>query len=163
MPDPGSHAHDVPAAPGGLVLRSPAFADHAPIPARYGLDGGNESPPLEWSAPPAGTVELALLCEDPDAPSGRFTHWVVAGIPPTVTGLGRGLPAGATAGRNDFGRPGWGGPRPPVGDEPHRYVFRLFAVDRPLRLGPHTTGDELRAAVGGHHLATGTLVGLFAR
>lgn len=160
----GSPGIDEPApAGGGMALRSPAFADHAPIPGRHARDGEQVPPPLEWSQVPDDAAELALLCEDLDAPSG-FCHWVVTGIPPAATGIGdRVLPEGAREGRNDYGEPGWGGPRPPVGDEPHRYAFRLYALDRPLGLGPEASGTEVRAALDGHHLATGALVGLFAR
>ncbi|WP_137812340.1 YbhB/YbcL family Raf kinase inhibitor-like protein [Gandjariella thermophila] len=149
---------------GGLVLRSSAFSDHAVIPDRYSFEGGNTSPPLEWADLPPGTRELALVCEDPDAPGGTFVHWVLAGISPETGGIAEGRPPeGAVVGRNGFGRRGWGGPRPPVGDQPHRYFFRLYASDRPLDLGPAPSADDLRAAVSGHELATGTLVGLFAR
>ncbi|WP_308258441.1 YbhB/YbcL family Raf kinase inhibitor-like protein [Saccharothrix obliqua] len=149
---------------GGLDLRSAAFSGHTLIPDRYSRDGGNTSPPLRWSSAPSGAEELALLCEDPDAPGGTFTHWVVTGIPADVTSVEEGsTPDGASVGRNDYGDTGWGGPQPPVGDEPHQYVFRLFAVDRPLGLGDGVTADDLRAAIDGHVLAGGTLVGLFGR
>jgi Raf kinase inhibitor-like YbhB/YbcL family protein len=160
-PDAGDYAQ--PHA-GGLLLRSSAFNDHTIIPDRYSYEGGNASPPLEWTDLPAGTRELALVCEDPDAPSGTFVHWVLAGISPRSTGIAEDSPPrDAVAGRNDFGHRGWGGPRPPVGDQPHRYFFRLYASDRALNLGDGASADELRAAVAGHDLATGTLVGLFAR
>lgn len=151
-------------AAGVLALRSPAFADHGVIPDRYTLEGANTSPPLDWSAPPEGTAELALLCEDPDAPGGPFTHWVVVAIPPDAAGIPEGrLPKGAVAGRNDFGELGWSGPRPPVGDNPHRYVFRLSALDRPLGLSEGALAAEVQAAARDHVLARGTLVGRFAR
>jgi Raf kinase inhibitor-like YbhB/YbcL family protein len=122
------------------------------------------SPPLEWAQAPEGTVEFALICEDPDAPNGTFTHWVLTGIPGSATALDEGsVPPGAVQGRNDFGEPGWGGPRPPVGDEPHRYFFRLYALDRSLGLGEEATGDDVHRAVDGHELPTGTLIGVFAR
>ncbi|MBB5802600.1 Raf kinase inhibitor-like YbhB/YbcL family protein [Saccharothrix ecbatanensis] len=149
---------------GGLNARSAAFSGHTMIPDRYSYEGGNTSPPLEWSDVPSGTAELALLCEDPDAPSGTFTHWVVTGIPADVTSIEEGaVPPGAVVGRNGFGEQGWGGPRPPVGDEPHRYIFRVYAVDRPLGLGEGVTADDLRSAIKGRVLAHGTLVGLFGR
>ncbi|MFD1151140.1 YbhB/YbcL family Raf kinase inhibitor-like protein [Saccharothrix hoggarensis] len=149
---------------GGLHARSSAFSGHTMIPDRYSRDGGDTSPPLEWSDVPAGTAEVAVLCEDPDAPGGTFTHWVVTGIPADVTAIEEGsVPSGAVVGRNDYGDVGWGGPRPPVGDEPHRYFFRVYAVDRPLGLGEGVTGDDLRGAVKGRVLAHGTLVGLFGR
>lgn len=149
---------------GGLHARSTAFSGHTLMPARFSLDGGNTSPPIQWDEVPPGTAEVALVCEDPDAPGGTFTHWVVTGIPADVNSIAEGsLPAGVTEGRNDFGESGWGGPRPPVGDEPHRYFFRLFAVDRRLDLGPDASAQDVHAAVRGHVLAKGTLVGLFGR
>lgn len=150
--------------PGTFPLRSAAFADHGLIPVQYSRDGGNISPPLEWSDVPSDTVELALLCTDPDAPSGTFTHWAVAGIPATATGFGEGeLPAGVVVGRNDFGQLGWGGPRPPIGDSPHRYFFRLFALTQGLNLAEGFPPAELRPAVERHRIAVATLVGTFAR
>jgi Raf kinase inhibitor-like YbhB/YbcL family protein len=150
--------------PGEIELRSAAFSDHTPIPNRYSYEGGNLSPPLEWDGIPDGTAELVLLCEDPDAPSGTFTHWVVTNISPSATGVAEGtLPKGATPGRNGFGKLGWGGPRPPVGEDPHRYFFRLCAADAPLRLGEGATAEKVHAALGRHTLAQGTLVGLFSR
>jgi Raf kinase inhibitor-like YbhB/YbcL family protein len=150
--------------PGEITLRSPAFSDHDFIPRRFTGAGDNAVPTIEWSAPPAGTAELELICEDIDAPGGSFIHWVVTGIPPRTPAIEDGrLPQGAACGPNGFGETGWGGPMPPVGDEPHRYVFRLFAVDTPLRLGAGASAAHVRHAVEGHDLATGTLVGLFGR
>ncbi|WP_217697420.1 YbhB/YbcL family Raf kinase inhibitor-like protein [Nocardia donostiensis] len=155
-----------PAATSGspIELRSAAFHEHTLIPERYAYDGENISPPLEWGGIPDGTREIALLCEDPDAPTGTFTHWAVTGIAPDATGVDTGaLPAGSVVGRNDFGELGWSGPRPPVGDEAHRYFFRLYAVDRPLGMPEGSEPGEVRAALTGHITATGTLVGLFGR
>ena len=119
----------------GIQLRSPSFGDHQPIPARHAKDHDNLSPALEWSGVPQEAVELAVLCEDPDAPRGTFTHWVLAGLQPTATGLAEGEhPAAAVEGRNDFGEEGWSGPLPPVGDSPHRYFFRVYAASAPLGL-----------------------------
>ncbi|EHK88183.1 YbhB/YbcL family Raf kinase inhibitor-like protein [Saccharomonospora azurea] len=147
----------------GLELRSPAFNDNTYIPERYSRQGGNEVPPLQWTHVPDGTEELALVCEDPDAPGEVFVHWVVTAIPPDVGSIEEAAPSNATLGRNSFGDLGWGGPQPPVGDDPHRYFFRLYAVDRPLGLGEGATAEDVHAAADGHVLATGTLVGLFAR
>ncbi|CAM3100591.1 YbhB/YbcL family Raf kinase inhibitor-like protein [Saccharomonospora xinjiangensis] len=147
----------------GLELRSPAFNDGTLIPSRYSHQGGNQIPPLQWTHVPEDTEELVLLCEDPDAPGGTFTHWVVAAIPPDVTEIEDAAPGSAVQGRNGFGDLGWGGPQPPVGDGAHRYYFRLYAVDRPLGLGEGATAGDVHAAVADHVLATGTLVGLFAR
>ena len=170
MPTPGSHRDDVPRTrlaeldDSGVTLRSPAFSDHTLIPGRFSMDGENASPPLEWSEPPEGTVELALLCEDPDAPSGTFLHWLLTQIDPSRRGVAEGeQPGEATAWKNDFGRNGYGGPRPPIGDEAHRYFFRLYALAEPLDVAPGADLDEVRAALDARKLATGTLVGLFAR
>jgi Raf kinase inhibitor-like YbhB/YbcL family protein len=147
----------------GIELRSPGISDHAPIARRYARDGGNVSPALEWSGVPDGTVELALLCEDPDAPSGTFTHWALAGIDPATTGVAENETPGAVVGTNDFGERGYGGPQPPVGDDAHRYVFRIIAASEPLGLRPGFSGEDLRRAVAGKELASGTLIGLYQR
>lgn len=104
----------------------------------FGCEGENVSPALAWKAPPAGTKSFALLVHDPDAPTGGagWWHWVVYNLPASANGLAQGagsadgarLPAGAVQHRTDFGSPGWGGPCPPVGDQPHRYVFTLHAL-----------------------------------
>lgn len=147
-----------------IELRSPAFNDHDLIPARYSHEAGDVSPPLEWSGVPGGTAELALVCEDPDAPTGTFVHWLLARIPPTTMSLGPGeRPEGTVAGRNDYGTAGYGGPHPPVGDPPHRYFFRLYAVREPLGLSSGFTADDLRRAVEGKVLASGNIVGTYGR
>jgi Raf kinase inhibitor-like YbhB/YbcL family protein len=162
--DPSIDEPQPPPEGGGIELRSAAFNDHTLIPDRYSAEGDNISPPLEWSQPPDGTEELALVCEDPDAPGGTFVHWVLSGIPAGSRGMEQGtVPDGAVAGRNDFGELGWGGPRPPVGDDSHRYFFRLYAADRPLGLREGATAADLRSALDGHELALGNLVGLFGR
>ncbi len=147
-----------------IELRSPAFSDHATIPTRYTKDGEDLSPPLEWSGVPEGTAELAILCEDPDAPRRTFIHWVVSGIDPSVTALAEGeVPETAVEGRNDYGDIGYGGPLPPPGDPAHRYFFRIFAASEPLGLSPGGTADDLRRALEGRELARGTIVGLYQR
>lgn len=147
-----------------ITLRSPAFSDHAPIPARYSRDGDNLSPPLEWQGIPEGAVELALLCEDPDAPGGTFVHWVLGAIDPSTPGLGEGeRPPGAVEGSNDYGGQGYGGPQPPVGDPAHRYFFRVYAASAPLGLQPGATADDLRRALEDTEIAQGTLIGLYQR
>ncbi|WP_327115082.1 YbhB/YbcL family Raf kinase inhibitor-like protein [Nocardia sp. NBC_01730] len=147
-----------------IELHSTAFSDRTLIPKRHSYDGENIAPPLDWSGIPSGTEEIVLLCEDPDAPTGLFTHWVLTGMAPTATGVSAdATPPGAVASRNDFGEVGWSGPRPPVGDDPHRYFFRLYAIDRRLGCREAATGDEVRNVLSNHVLATGTLVGLFRR
>ena len=132
----------------GIELRSPSFGDHQPIPARHAKDHDNLSPALEWSGVPEEAAELTVLCEDPDAPGGTFTHWVLAGLQPTMTGLSEGeSPVAAVEGRNDFGEEGYGGPLLPVGDGPHRYVFRVYAASAPLGLTGAPSAEDLRRAL----------------
>jgi Raf kinase inhibitor-like YbhB/YbcL family protein len=149
----------------GVELRSSAFNDHDLMPGRLSKPGGNVSPPLRWSGIPDGTEELVLLCEDPDAPGGEpFLHWLVTGIDPNTTGVDEGqVPQGGQEWPNGFGTTGWGGPQPPKGDNPHRYFFRLYAVSRPLDVPPTPMAEQARRAAEQRELASGTLVGTFAR
>ena len=147
--------------PGNVIgLRSPAFNDYASMPSRHSRDGGNRSPALEWDEPPHGTREVVVLCEDIDAPQGPFLHWLLTGIDPCVRSLDEGGAPPAKSWRNDYGEEGYGGPQPPVGDEPHRYVFRLYALSSPLALSPGADLDEVKATLEKDPLATGTLTGL---
>ncbi|MDB1086377.1 YbhB/YbcL family Raf kinase inhibitor-like protein [Streptomyces sp. ACA25] len=148
----------------GIELRSAALSDQDPIPGRYARDGDNVSPPLAWSGVPDAAQELLLLCEDPDAPSGTFVHWLVTGIAPDSTGVPAGeTPPGGTEWTNGFGDLGWGGPRPPAGDPAHRYFFRLYALAGPPSLPERPTADDVHAAVDGRHLAGGALQGIYQR
>jgi Raf kinase inhibitor-like YbhB/YbcL family protein len=148
----------------GIELRSPSFGDQQPIPSRHAKDRDNLPPALEWSGVPEEAIELAVLCEDPDAPSGIFTHWVLAGLEPTATGLAEGeRPAAAVEGHRDFGEEGYSGPLPPVGDGPHRYFFRVFAASAPLGLAAGASAQDLRRALEGREVASGTLVGTYQR
>jgi Raf kinase inhibitor-like YbhB/YbcL family protein len=154
----------VPEAPMTITLRSPAFADGDSIPRRFTCDGDDVSPPLEWSGVPSSTVELALLVEDPDAPGGTFVHWVLWGLDGGLSGLGEGdVPVQARAGRNDFGRAGWGGPCPPRGSDPHRYVFTLLALSDPLAVEAEVSADDVKRAADGKVLAEGRLTGRYGR
>jgi Raf kinase inhibitor-like YbhB/YbcL family protein len=164
-----------------IALRSPAFTDEGMIPKEYTCDGAGGSPPLEWSGVPQNARELALIVDDPDAPMGTFSHWVVVGLPSGLKGLKKGVPAegivptasmltegeaeleaGSRQGKNDFGEVGYGGPCPPSGT--HRYVFRLYALDAPLGLAAGSpTRSEVLEAVKGHILAEGRLIGRYAR
>ncbi|MGP3980847.1 YbhB/YbcL family Raf kinase inhibitor-like protein [Streptomyces sp. KR80] len=149
----------------GIELHSSAFSDHTVIPRHYSKDGDNVSPPLTWSGVPDEAAELVLLCEDPDAPSGTFVHWLVTGIPPDKSGLDAGeTPPGAHAYTNGFGDDGWDGPLPPVGDNAHRYIFHLYALPDRLSLSDRPTAREVHRAVDRQgELASGTLVGLYQR
>ncbi len=151
-----------------LPFSSPAFTNGAAIPAKYSCDGKNVSPPLKWSGVPSGTKSLALLVEDPDAPSGLWVHWVLFALPPTTTELpedvakSQYLPGGARQGLNDFRHLGYGGPCPPSG-KPHRYFFKLYALDAPSELQPGATRKELLQAMERHVLAEGELMGTYKR
>ena len=151
-----------------LALTSPAFRPGERIPTEYTADGRNVSPPLRWAGVPSGAKSLALLCEDPDAPKGLFVHWVAFNIPPQVTELDEGVPAqetlsdGTTQGTNGFGKLGYGGPSPPAG-KPHRYIFRLYALDEQLELPAGTDREGLLPALRGHTLGQGELIGTYGR
>jgi len=150
-----------------LRVESAAFSQGKPIPAQYTADGRDVSPALSWSGAPPGARSLALVCEDPDAPRGTWVHWVLYDIPPSVTSLPEAVPPResvpgvGTHGKNDFGKPGYGGPAPPSGT--HRYFFRLYALDRSLSLAAGATARELRRAMEGHVLAQGELMGTYSR
>jgi Raf kinase inhibitor-like YbhB/YbcL family protein len=155
-----------------IRLESPAFTSGGAIPKLYTCDGKDVSPPLTWSGIPENARSVALVCEDPDAPRGTWTHWVIFDIPASVKELGEGIPAqervdlgtgGKTAlhGKNDFGKTGYGGPCPPSGT--HRYSFRIYALDGTLDLGPDTTRERLLGAIRGHVLAEGQLMGKYSR
>src|SRR3954464_15271052 len=119
-----------------IVVKSPTFTEDHPIPAKYTGDGTDTSPPLTWSGVPHGTRSLVLLCEDPDAPRGTWSHWVLYNLPPETRALEEGVsspPAGALERTNDFGRPGYRGASPPPG-APHRYYFTLTALSVELKL-----------------------------
>jgi Raf kinase inhibitor-like YbhB/YbcL family protein len=148
-----------------LVLRSSAFADGAAIPPAFAHDRGDRSPALSWDGVPDGTAALVLLVDDPDAPvPGSFVHWVVCNLDPARLGVAEGeVPAEGKIGANGFGTAGYLGPAPPRGDQPHRYVFRLLALDAPLRLGGLPSYAEVEAAADGHVLAEAVLHGTYQR
>ena len=144
-----------------VELMSAAFGDGEQIPVRHTCDGDDVSPPLAWTAPPDGTVSIALCLDDPDAGHYPFTHWLAWSLPAVAGGLGEGEPAPAE-GRNDFGAPGYRGPCPPPG-KPHRYVFRLYALDAELELRPADRRLSFDAALEGHVLETAALTGAYGR
>jgi Raf kinase inhibitor-like YbhB/YbcL family protein len=146
-----------------IVVSSPAFSDGDEIPQRFTCDGADVSPPLEFAGIPENTAELALLVEDPDAPAGTFTHWVMWGVDPGQARLGEGeVPAGAVEGTNGFGRLGYGGPCPPPGP-PHRYVFTVFALSEPLDLPAGSSAADLKRAMTGKVVDSGQLTGWYQR
>jgi Raf kinase inhibitor-like YbhB/YbcL family protein len=151
-----------------VELTSMAFQPGATIPKQYTGDGADQSPPLRWSEPPKGTQSLALICDDPDAPRGTWVHWILFNLPAQTRELGEGVPTietlgtGTKQGKNDFGQIGYGGPAPPKG-KPHRYFFKLYALDVTLDLPPGATKTQLTDAMKGHVLAEGQLVGNYGR
>jgi Raf kinase inhibitor-like YbhB/YbcL family protein len=148
-----------------MTLRSPAFESGTPIPARFDHERGDLSPALIWDGVPEGTAGLVLLVDDPDAPvEGSFVHWVLYNLDPARQGVAEGeRPAEAMAGANGFGRPGYLGPAPPAGDGPHRYVFRLLAVDEPVAVTDLPGYQDIDTAVTGHILAEARLIGTYQR
>jgi Raf kinase inhibitor-like YbhB/YbcL family protein len=159
----------VAAAPVRISLTSAAFADGQAMPIRYAGQGvgDNVSPPLQWSGVPQDAAELVLIMQDPDAPLPRpVVHVIATGISPSTGGLGEGA-FGASAspdiklGRASFGRRAYAGPRPVPGHGPHRYVFQLVAVARPLVVATAPNLRELLAALRGNAIARGRLTGIF--
>lgn len=144
-----------------MRLTSPAFRDGEEIPDRYAKDGEDRSPPLAWSGVPGGALSLALIVDDPDAPRGTWTHWIVTDLPATMQCLGEGASdlSGGQVGVNDWKRVGWDGPAPPRGR--HRYEFKLYALDREIGLARPTRHEVERAMVG-HVLAEAKLTGTYA-
>jgi Raf kinase inhibitor-like YbhB/YbcL family protein len=145
-----------------LELTSESFAEGEPIPERHTCSGDGVSPPLAWSGVPEETRTLALIVHDPDAPSGDFVHWLAWNIDPSDGGIEEDTPAPAES-ANGFGQPGYGGPCPPPGHGPHRYFFRLYALDSELDLEPGASREQLEAAIEGHVLAEAELMGTFER
>jgi hypothetical protein len=145
-----------------FTLSSTAFGPGQPIPPRHTCDGDDLSPPLAWSNVPEGTNSLALIVTDPDAPGGTFTHWLAWGLRPAAGALAEGETAPAE-GRNDFGVAGYRGPCPPPGDGPHRYVFRLFALDAEPEVAPGVGREELEGALGARTLDVAELTGTYER
>ena len=151
-----------------MQLSTNAFTLGGEIPAKFTCTGADLSPELTWSGVPEGTKSLVLIVDDPDAPRGTFTHWVLYDLPPKTQKLAEAvrsvdeLPGGGKQGRNDFGNIGYGGPCPPPG-RPHRYFFRLYALDTMLDLKPGASRKEVEQKMQGHILAQAELMGKFAR
>ena len=143
-------------------LRSTAFEHGAAIPRRHTCEGEDLSPPLQGSDPPEGTRALALVCDDPDAPGGTFTHWLAWGIDPGAGALGE-AEAAPGEGENDFGSTGYRGPCPPPGHGPHRYFFRLHALDGELELEQGAGKAEVERAIREHDLGSAELMGTYER
>jgi Raf kinase inhibitor-like YbhB/YbcL family protein len=158
-----------------IVVESAVLKDGQPIPKDYTADGRNVSPPIAWSKLPPGTKELALICEDPVAPTPQpFVHWVVYKIPATAKGLPEGMPiddtaalpadlAGTIQGLSGFRRPIWRGPAPPKPGVTHKYHFIVYALDAPLEAPPGLNKMQLLEAMKGHVIGQGELVATYTR
>jgi Raf kinase inhibitor-like YbhB/YbcL family protein len=150
-------------------LRSSAFEDGAAIPRQFTREGEDLSPPLDWNEAPAGTLSFAVLCDDPDAPSGTWHHWAAYDIPLNCTNLAIGTAAHAAArdfqqALNDFGQPGYGGPYPPRNDGPHRYCFHLLALSTGcLQVRKDPSCQQVEREARRHLLAEAVVIGLYER
>jgi len=150
-------------AAGGAKMKitSSAFQEGGNIPSKFSCDGANTSPPLQISDVPSEAKSLVLIVDDPDAPTGLFTHWAVWNISPQTTTIGEGSTPKGMQGTNDFGKSGYGGPCPPSGT--HRYYFKIFALDRELDLPFGAKRGQLDAAMKGHVIAQGELMGRYSK
>ena len=162
---PEPPARQSPEKSGELRVTSAAFKEGQPIPRQYTCDGVNVSPPLEWSGAPKTARTIAIIADDPDAPSGAWVHWVLYNLPAENIGIVENLPetenlkAGGFQGKNDFGKIGYGGPCPPSGS--HRYFFKVYALDVELPLKAGATKAEVENAFAGHVVAQGQLMGRY--
>jgi Raf kinase inhibitor-like YbhB/YbcL family protein len=160
--------HGASGQPAKLAVTSAAFGPGQPIPVKYTCQGDDVSPPLQWDGAPANTKSFALICDDPDAPGGTWVHWVLYNQPPGAPSLPENtakselLPNGAAQGRNGFQNIGYGGPCPP-GGKAHRYFFKVYALDAALALKGRPDKEKLLAAMSGHILAQGQLMGTYQR
>jgi len=151
-----------------LQLNTSAFQPGANIPKQFTCDGGDVSPALSWNDPPAGTRSFVLIMDDPDAPAGTWVHWVIYNLPATARQLPAHVPrkdqinGGGWQGLNDFRMAGYGGPCPPPGN-PHRYFFRLYALDNLVTVKPRARRNEIDRAMEGHVLAQAELMGTYGR
>lgn len=164
--EPGGSAGSAPAStvPATIAVRSSAFTNGGAIPTRFTCDGAGDGPLLRWSSVPGTARALALIVNDPDAPGGTFTHWVVLDLPPGTRSVRSGqLPATAVQGANSTGSSGWTPPCPPEGDRPHHYRFTVYALDARLGLPEGTAPTAALHATEAHAIASGRLTGTYAR
>jgi len=144
-----------------MKITSSAFQEGANIPSKFTCEGADTSPPLQVADVPSGAKSLVLIVEDPDAPSGLFTHWTVWNISPQTATIAEGSTPKGVQGTNDFGKSGYGGPCPPSGT--HRYYFKIFALDRELDLPSGTKRGQVDAAMKGHVVGQGELMGRYSK
>ena len=161
------HVSGAPPQGGRMRIESSSFGQGQPIPEKYTCDGEDASPDLRWSGIPPATKSFALIADDPDAPAGTWVHWVIYNIPAGSHELAAGMSKAATTsagvqGVNDFRQIGYGGPCPPPG-KPHRYLFKLYALDTQLSLKARATKQDIEAAIEGHIVASAELMGTYKR
>jgi hypothetical protein len=145
-----------------MKITSPVFNDSAPIPVKYTCDGGDIIPPLKFEEIPNEAKSLAIICQDPDSPSGDFVHWIIFDIDPQTLEIKEGeVPTGAIEGTNDFGNSNYGGPCPGSGS--HRYVFKLYALNQKLGLNPQATKAEFRKSLEGNTMAEAEVCSTYQR
>src|SRR5215471_19584835 len=144
-----------------IKVTSSAFHEGGNIPSKFTCDVSDTSPPLQIAGVPSGAKSLVLIVDDPDAPGGLFTHWLAWNIPPQTGSIAEGIAPRGAQGANDFGKSGYRGPCPPLGT--HRYSFKIFALDRELELGSGAKRSQVDAAMKGHVIAQGELIGRYAR
>lgn len=158
---PAAALADTPQSTKSLTVTSSAFEPNQAIPSEFTCEGTEQSPPLSWSNVPSNAKSLAVMLEDPDAPKGTFTHWLVVNIPPSESSLSAGgsLPTGAVAVKNDAGKAGYKGPCPPSGT--HHYRFHVYALDTVIQK-PADRAQFLRE-IRGHVLAQGLLVATYGK
>src|SRR5436305_11002103 len=150
------------AAGSKMKITSSAFPEGGTIPEKFSKNGQNVSPELRIEGQPTDAKSLAMIVDDPDAPGGLFTHWLVWNIDPKSTEISEGYaPNGAVQGKNDFGDIGYGGPQPPSGT--HRYYFKIFALNSILDLKSGAKRKDLDAALKGHVIAQGQLIGKYSK
>lgn len=146
---------------GKIKIASPAFQEGGNIPQQFTCDGADVNPALRLEGITAGAKSLVLIVDDPDAPGGLFSHWLVWNIDPKTSEISEGSAPKGVQGKNDFGKSGYGGPCPPSGT--HRYFFKLFALDQPLNLSAGARRADLDKQMQGHVIAQGQLMGRYAR
>ena len=151
-----------------FTISSSAFSNGSSIPKKFTCDGPDVSTQLAWTEAPAATKSFALLVDDPDAPVGNWNHWTMWNLPATQHGVAEGinkdarLSDGTEQGRNDFGKTGYNGPCPPPG-KPHRYYFKVFALDARLAIEAGARKKELETAINGHILGHAEWMGRYGR
>jgi len=143
-----------------MKITSTAFAEGKSIPDKYSKSGGNRIPPLHIQSVPPQARSLALIMDDPDAPNGTFTHWLIFNIEPEIGDIEENtVPSGAVQGINDYGKASYGGPKPPSGT--HRYFFKLYALDTTLELPEGFARPELERQIKKHTIESATLMGTY--